>query len=91
MQHLTDEHDTESTYVHSEREERDLEDVTMTKSIATGRQTSIEQTLFLLPEIIMKDKTNRQAEKEAMTERKGRGEMGSRREAERIGVNENET
>ena len=96
-QHLTDEHEKESTYFHSEREERDLKDA-VTKCIATGRQTSIEQKLFLLTEIIM-DKTDRQAEKKAIgrkkggaeTEGKGRGEIGSRREAEIIGVDENET
>ena len=44
-QHLTDELEKESIYVHSEREERDLKDA-VTKSIATGRQTSIEQTCF---------------------------------------------
>ena len=78
-QHLTEETDTDIT-LYSEREDKDRENVMATPATTTTSQSPMERTLTLLTEIVVKDREDRHAEKEAMREIEERREDRRRQE-----------
>ena len=78
---MTEEMDTDIT-LYSEREDKDRENIMATPAMTTTSQSPMEGTLTLLTEIVVKDREDRHAEKEAMKEIEERREHRRRQEIE---------